>query len=120
LEESIMATRHLLDPATESAALIFLERAAKLFPIKGTLVFGSRARGNYRPDSDADLAILMAGSAGDFSMTTYKLGKLVFDVLMETGIEIQPVPIWEDEWEHPETYSNPIFLGNVAREGVRV
>lgn len=64
-----MASRHLLDPATESAALVFLERAAKLFPIKDALVFGSRARGNYRPDSDADLAILMAGSSGDFSMT---------------------------------------------------
>jgi predicted nucleotidyltransferase len=115
-----MAIHHLLDPATKSAVRIFLERAAKLFPIKGALVFGSRARGNFRPDSDADLAILMAGSNGDFSMTTYKLGKLVFDVLMETGIEIQPVPIWEDEWEHPETYSNPAFLCNVAQEGVRV
>ncbi len=36
-------------------------------------------------------------------MTSYKLGKLVVDVLMETGIEIQPIPIWEDEWEHPES-----------------
>jgi hypothetical protein len=40
-----MAARRLLDPETEAAARIFLERAAALFPIKGSVVFGRRARG---------------------------------------------------------------------------
>lgn len=111
---------HVIDEPTEKAVKLFLVRAGALFPISGALLFGSRARGDYRSDSDADLAILLSGRVGDYGMVTYTLGKLVFDVLMETGVEIQPVPIWEDEWAHPETFSNPAFLRNIAREGVRV
>jgi len=43
-----------------------------------------------------------------------------FDVLLETGIRIQPLPIWEDEWANPEQYANPALLKNIAREGVRL
>ena len=35
------------------------------------------------------------------------MADVAFDVLLETGIRIQPLPVWEDEWEHPESYSNP-------------
>jgi hypothetical protein len=38
----------------------------------------------------------------------------------ETGIRIQPLPIWEEEWAHPEAYSNPRLLQNIEREGVRL
>ena len=40
------------------------------------------------------------------------------DVLLETEILVSPLPIWEDEWEHPETASNPRLLENIRREGV--
>ena len=40
------------------------------------------------------------------------------DVLLETGINISPLPVWVDEWDHPETYSNPRLLQNIAAEGV--
>jgi len=29
----------------------------------------------------------------------------VFDVLLETGINISPLPVWLDEWVNPETCS---------------
>lgn len=47
------------------------------------------------------------------------MADLAYDVLLETGIHIQPLPIWEEEWEHPETYSNPSLLHNIKREGIR-
>jgi hypothetical protein len=31
---------------------------------------------------------------------------------------ISPLPIWLDEWEHPETYSNPALLRSIVRDGV--
>ena len=34
------------------------------------------------------------------------LADLAFDVLLETGIRVQPLPVWEEEWAHPESYSN--------------
>jgi len=41
-------------------------------------------------------------------------------VLLETGIRIQPLPVWESEWEHPEEYPNPELLANIANEGFRL
>ena len=43
-----------------------------------------------------------------------------FEVLLETGIRIQPLPIWEDEWANPDHYSNPRLLKNISREGLRL
>jgi hypothetical protein len=43
---------------------------------------------------------------------------VAFDVLLETDILVSPLPIWEDEWAHPETASNPRLLENIRREGV--
>jgi hypothetical protein len=48
------------------------------------------------------------------------MADVAFDVLLETGVLISPLPVWTDEWAHPETYSNPSLLRNIAREGVRV
>ena len=41
---------------------------------------------------------------------------IAFEVLLETGIRVQPLPVWEDEWQHPENYSNPRLLANIAKE----
>lgn len=115
-----MADGHMIDKSTERAVETFLGPAGAMFPISAARLFGSRACGDYCSYSDADLTILLKGQAGDYGMVTYTLGTLGFDVQMETGVEIQPIPIWEDEWAHPETFSNPSFLRNIAREGVRV
>ena len=37
-----------------------------------------------------------------------------------TGINISPLPVWMEEWEHPEAYVNPALLANIAREGIRL
>jgi len=49
-----------------------------------------------------------------------KMSDAAYDVLLDTGINISPLPIWMDEWEHPQAYVNPALLANIAREGVRV
>ena len=45
---------------------------------------------------------------------------IAYDVLLDTGIRIQPLPIWEDEWAHPSAYTNPELLSNIARDGVKL
>lgn len=50
--------------------------------------------------------------------TSLELADIAFDVLLETTIYIAPLPIWEHEWEHPETHSNPRLLDNIRREGL--
>lgn len=52
--------------------------------------------------------------------TKLKMSDVAYDVLLDTGINISPLPVWMDEWEQPNSYSNPALLANIAREGVRV
>jgi predicted nucleotidyltransferase len=109
-----------IDSDTEHAARTFLRRVAHQYEVTGAILFGSRARHGYRPDSDADLAVLLRGPPGSFVPTKLAMADIAYEVLLETGIRVQPLPIWEEEWMHPEAYSNPRLLYNIDREGIRL
>jgi predicted nucleotidyltransferase len=109
-----------IDLATANAARAFIAKVASQYDLAGAILFGSRARKSHRPDSDADVAVLLHGHPGKFVATKLAMADLAYDVLLETGIRIQPLPIWEEEWDHPESYSNPRLLQNIEREGIRL
>ncbi|TAK86043.1 MAG: nucleotidyltransferase domain-containing protein [Betaproteobacteria bacterium] len=99
---------------------MFLQRVARQYEVTGAILFGSRARRDHRPGSDADIAVLLPGPPGEFVRTKLAMADLAYDVLLETGIRIQPLPIWEDEWAHPDSYSNPALQRNIELQGVRL
>jgi predicted nucleotidyltransferase len=109
-----------IDRDTEEAVRRFLDLIADRYDLAGAIVYGSRARGTHHTDSDADVAVLLRGEHQRVLRTTLAMADVAFDVLLETGVNISPLPVWVDEWEHPETYSNPALLHNIAREGVRL
>ena len=109
-----------MDADTARAASVFVARVAAQFPVSGAILFGSRARGSHRRDSDADIAVLLRGRRGEFVDTKLAMADIAYEVLLETGVHIQPLPIWEDEWEHPESYSNPRLLQNISDTGIRL
>lgn len=115
-----MASLADLDFKTERAARNFVGKLAGRYDLAGAILFGSRARKSHRMDSDADIAVLLHGHPGKFIATKLAMADIAYDVLLETGIRIQPLPIWEEEWEHPETYSNPRLLHNIERDGIRL
>ena len=109
-----------VDPQTESAVQLFLAAIAPRYAIAGAILYGSRARGTHRHDSDADLAVLLSGEHEPRMPTALAMADVAYEVLLETGLNIAPLPVWLDEWEHPERFSNPELLANIAREGVRL
>lgn len=109
-----------IDRNTEKAVRRFLVLLATRYDMAGAIVYGSRARGTHRPDSDADVAVLLKGEHQRVLPTTLAMADLAYDVLLEMGVNISPLPVWLDEWEHPESHSNPALLRNIAREGVRL
>jgi predicted nucleotidyltransferase len=109
-----------LDPDTTLALRLFLAQVSARYAVSGAYLFGSRARGDFRAGSDADVALLLCGPQGSFLDTELDLADIAYDVLLETGIRIQPLPVWEAEWAHPETYSDPKLLGSISREGIRL
>src|SRR5438552_408590 len=112
-----MADIKSLDPDTESAARDFLARLPPDLRLEYAILYGSRARGEGRPDSDADLALIIAEGAVDWQLVG-SLAELAYDVFLDGGILIQPVPISLRDWVNPERYPRPGFLRNVAREGI--
>lgn len=110
-----------IDHDTEETVRRFLALIADRYETAGAIIYGSRARGTHRPDSDVDVAVLLRGEPLQrFLSTKLAMADVAFDVMLDTGILISPLPIWQDEWEHPQDYSNPALLRNIDREGIRL
>jgi predicted nucleotidyltransferase len=114
---SKILTMKFLDPDTESAVRDFLARIPTDIRLDQAILFGSRARGEHRPDSDADVALILH-ERGDDGKTLMMLAELAYYAYLDTGIMVQPVPIAIEDWLNPAAYPRPGFLRNVAREGI--
>ena len=103
---------------TLAATRTFAARVASAYPTQQTILFGSRARGTAHDESDADVAVILTGLPGHFIKTKMAMNDIAYGILLDTGIRFQPLPVWEGEWAHPERYSNPHLLNNIARDGI--
>jgi len=108
-----------IDPITEETVRRFLELIRERYDVAGAILYGSRARGTLGPDSDADVAVLLKGEFRRFD-ALMDMSDVTFDVMLETGVLIDPLPLRIEDWEHPENYSNPVLLRNIDREGIRL
>jgi predicted nucleotidyltransferase len=113
-----MTSLATIDPETRRATDLFMRRIATRYDAVGAILFGSRARRTHRPDSDADVAVLLRGPRQQFVTAMRGMDDVAFDVLLETGVRVQPLPIWEEEWANPDRSANPLLLANIAHEGV--
>jgi len=99
-----MSTDVLLPPLARAAVDDALARFAAAVReaygarLAGPHFFGSRARGDHRPDSDADVAVVLAGPLGDRWAEKDRLIGLAIDPIIDTGLQIQPWPFSQGEW----------------------
>jgi antitoxin ChpS len=69
--------------------------------LKGVYLFGSRARGDFQPFSDVDVALVVAREEPISFEEIRALSDLAYDLLLETGAEIQPWTFAAREWQEP-------------------
>ncbi len=107
-----------MNTKTKQTTKLFLELVNKQFDTAGAILFGSQARIDANTQSDADLVILLKGKPGRRVDVALTMADMAFDVMLKTGLMIDALPLWEEEWLHPETFKNPALLENIRRDGI--
>jgi hypothetical protein len=82
------------------------------------ILFGSRARGDNDPQSDADVAVVLGGPIADRWSVKRLIIEDTYPILLQTGLYIQAWPLEERELDDPDESSNPALLRNVLQEGI--
>lgn len=109
-----------IDEITKRTGEVFIARISSRYDLAGAVLFGSRARHTHRLDSDADIAVVLHGVHEDRTEAAIDMAGIAFDVMMETGVLVDALPLWEDEFENPQNFSNPKLIANIRREGIRL
>jgi predicted nucleotidyltransferase len=84
--------------------------------LKGLYLFGSRARGDHRPESDVDVAVVLADGVWRPFCESMDIAGIATDTIVETGVHVQGWPVSRSTWEHPETHTNPALIRNMRRD----
>lgn len=87
-------------------------------PESETILYGSEARGEARPDSDFDVLILLPDSNDMMSYVAQRseiFGRL-FELSLELDVEISPLILPRNIWNARKTP----FTVNVIKDGIRI
>ena len=120
LTPSSLPIEPALDEETSRAARAFLRRLEGRYPVIQGILFGSRARGTHRTGSDADLAVVLKGRPGDRTAAALDMAGIAFEVMLDTGVLVEALPLWDDELKRPKSFSNPALIHAIQREGLRL
>jgi antitoxin ChpS len=48
------------------------------------------------------------------------MAAIAFHVMMDTGVMVEGLPLWEDEFANPEGFANPKLIENIQSDGLRL
>lgn len=81
------------------------------------ILYGSRARGDARPDSDYDLLILTEGSSS--LQAEDHIRRQLYPLQLETGAVLTIILTHRKDWRSPLYAAMPLYR-NIRREGIRL
>ncbi|MBI5361669.1 MAG: nucleotidyltransferase domain-containing protein [Planctomycetes bacterium] len=81
--------------------------------LRGVLLYGSRARGDHRPDSDLDLLVLLDGPI-ELSRDLGGAVDALYPLQLEVDFPIHAMPVAFETYQQ----QGRLFYRNVSRDGV--
>ena len=108
--DQVAPPRSVDDPVLQS----FRSALDEIFDgrIERLVLFGSRARGEARPDSDYDVAIFLRDFT-DRRQEVRRMVPLVTDIVEETGVVIHPLPFRAGAWRERTPLMHEIRLDGI-------
>lgn len=105
----------MVQKAINGIPLKVKETVEKIDSQARVILFGSRARGDFRPDSDWDFLILTRKKASRELQD--KIRELLYEIELDAGQIISSVIEDEETWPK---YRESEFFKNVLQEGIEV
>ena len=90
---------------------------SKIDPSAKVLLYGSRARGDYKQDSDWDILVISSKKKITYEYES-ELRDPIFDLELEIGQVISLHVYSESDWETKMPYSP--FYSNIQEDGIRL
>lgn len=84
--------------------------------LRTVILYGSYARGDFKPGSDVDIMILLDMSDLDLKTYSQKLSYMTYDFNLDNDIDIKPIA--KSEAHFRKWRINYPFYANIYREGV--
>ena len=84
--------------------------------LKVVILYGSYARGDFRPDSDVDIMILVDMSDLELKAYGQQLSYMTYDFNMDHDLDIKPIA--KSEAHFNKWIVNYPFYSNIHKEGV--
>ncbi|MFG6426973.1 nucleotidyltransferase domain-containing protein [Lepagella muris] len=87
-------------------------------PEADTILYGSEARGEARPDSDIDLLILLPDTFAGLHYVRRRsaISGRLYDLSLDLGVDISPLILPKSVWESRMTP----FTVNVRKDGIQL
>ncbi len=93
------------------------ETMHRVDPDAHTILYGSEARGEARPDSDIDLLILLDGDKITLAREQ-AITEQLYRIELDSGVAISPIVMLKKQWEN-RPIKTPFYI-NVTNEGIRL
>ena len=96
----------------------YLSEVQKIYGahLKSVILYGSYARGDFRPDSDVDIMILLDMSDLELKAYAQQLSYMTYDFNMDNDLDIKPIA--KSEAHFKKWIVNYPFYSNIHKEGV--
>lgn len=93
------------------------EKLCERFPYIEIILYGSKARGDYREFSDLDILILVDSKVN--SKFKKKITEIKYDIELKYDVVFGTIIENKEFWESPLAHVMPLH-GNIDREGVNI